>query len=76
MLQRILIYREENGKMKQKNQWEVGFWLPKIQLGMGKTKSRISPNRENVCDLRREGEMKKKYHGKREWEISGNYFFK
>ena len=47
---------------------------PKIQLGMGKAKGRISSNHENVWDLGREWEMKKDYHGKREWEINGNSF--
>ena len=43
---------------------------------MRKTKARISPNHENVWDLGREWEMKKDYHGKREWESSGQSFFK
>ena len=59
MEQRTIIYREGNGKNEAKNQWEVGFQSPKIQLGMGKTKARISPNHKNVWDLGREWEMKK-----------------
>ena len=59
MEQRTIICREGNGKNEAKNQWEVGFQSPKIQLGMGKAKARISPNHENVWELGREWEMKK-----------------
>ena len=50
MEQRTIIYREGNGKNEAKNQWEVGFQSPKIQLGMGKTKSRMLQNYKNVWD--------------------------
>ena len=54
---------------QSKNQWEVGFPSPKIQLGMGKAKARISANYENVWDLGMEWEMKKRLS----WEkVMGN----
>ena len=62
------------GKNEAKNQWEVGFQSPKIQLRMGQTKARISPNHENVWDFGSEWEMKKDYHGKREWKIVETLF--
>ena len=42
----------------------MGFQSPKIQLGMGKTKVRISPNHENMWDLGRDWEMEKIIMGK------------
>ena len=42
----------------------VGFQSSKMQLRMGKTKARISPDYENVWNLGKEWEMKNIFIGK------------